>query len=153
MSFPPESDPEPRSECEWSLKRGDSREHQEEEAAMGRSVLWVTATQSSQGAPAECRPHLRVVPPEGRGARAFVLRLLASLAEDCSRESQLSWHLGPALWKVAFAPTVRESPQASRRFSRQEAASLQGNPERSVHASRALAASAALSTGPGSRRR
>lgn len=61
----------------------------------------------------DCRTHLRIVPPKGKGAGGFVLQFLTSLAEDCSGESQLSWHLCPNLWKVAFAPAARENPLAS----------------------------------------
>lgn len=98
------------------MESGDSRRHLEEvEAGDGRSTEEVTVVDNC-GALGHWRTHLRIVPPKGKGAGGFVLQFLTSLAEDCSGESQLSWHLCPNLWKVAFAPAARENPQASCRF-------------------------------------
>ena len=87
-------------DCKWLVRSSDSGEHQEEGSSNGQ----ITGVGDCDpvlpwGTLGEYRKCVRVVPSQVRGARGFVLQLLASTAEDRSWEFQLSWHLGPARGK------------------------------------------------------
>lgn len=104
------------------MKSGEPKKHEEEVGGEGkrreqeREILAGSSCRHWKLNPAGellgtvCRIYLGVVAPKGEEAGIFILQLLTSLAEDCSWESQLAWHLHPAQWKVAFAPTARECP-------------------------------------------